>query len=413
MATSPIYSWPEPDNTDLVKNGALAIRTLGNAIDTTMATMTPKSLVDAKGDLIAASANDTPARLAVGANGETLVADSSASVGIRYQSAYNGNAIINGGFDIWQRGTSFTAANAYTADRWAKDEQTVSTVSRQTTSDTTNLPTIQYCARVQRTAASTSTGNQGLIYTLETADSIRFAGQAVVVSFYARAGANYSAASSALSYNFFTGTGTDQRRSFPVGFTGEANIASATKTLTTTWQRFSFTATVGATATELALMFLYAPVGTAGANDYFEITGVQLELGSVPTTFKRSNGSGGTIQGELSAAQRYYTRFTGGQAYTRYGYAVASSGTGLLGVINLPVTLRTNPSSIDFSNLAVQQYGGQPIVAVTNCTLEGTTQGLNTFTASLTIASGGVTGSMFTLMNNNNTAGYIGVSAEL
>jgi len=84
MATSPNYSWPEPDNTDLVKNGALAIRTLGNAIDTTMATMTPKSLVDAKGDLITATANDTPARLAVGNNGETLVADSSTSTGLKW-----------------------------------------------------------------------------------------------------------------------------------------------------------------------------------------------------------------------------------------------------------------------------------------------------------------------------------------
>jgi hypothetical protein len=36
MATSPSFSWPEPDNTDLVKNGALAIRTAVNAIDASM-----------------------------------------------------------------------------------------------------------------------------------------------------------------------------------------------------------------------------------------------------------------------------------------------------------------------------------------------------------------------------------------
>jgi hypothetical protein len=41
MATSPNFGWLEPDNTDLVKNGALAIRTLGDAIDA--------SLVDLKG----------------------------------------------------------------------------------------------------------------------------------------------------------------------------------------------------------------------------------------------------------------------------------------------------------------------------------------------------------------------------
>jgi len=87
MATSPLYSWPEPDNTDLVKNGALAIRTLGNAIDTTMGTMTPKSIVDAKGDLIAATANDTPARLAVGANDTMLIADSTAATGLAWKTA--------------------------------------------------------------------------------------------------------------------------------------------------------------------------------------------------------------------------------------------------------------------------------------------------------------------------------------
>jgi hypothetical protein len=87
MATSPNYGWLEPDNTDLVKNGALAIRTLGNAIDSTMATMTPKSIVDAKGDLIAATANDTPARLAAGANDTMLIADSTAATGLAWKSA--------------------------------------------------------------------------------------------------------------------------------------------------------------------------------------------------------------------------------------------------------------------------------------------------------------------------------------
>jgi hypothetical protein len=89
MATSPIYGWLEPDNTDLVKNGALAIRTLGNAIDTTMGTMTPKSTVTAKGSLIAATAASTPANLAVGANGETLVADSTAATGLKWAKSAN------------------------------------------------------------------------------------------------------------------------------------------------------------------------------------------------------------------------------------------------------------------------------------------------------------------------------------
>lgn len=94
MATSPIYNWPEPDNTDLVKNGALAMRTLGDAIDTTMATMVPKTIVDAKGDIIAATAADTVARLAVGTNGQTLVADSTASTGLKWATPASGGKVL-------------------------------------------------------------------------------------------------------------------------------------------------------------------------------------------------------------------------------------------------------------------------------------------------------------------------------
>ena len=298
MATSPNYGWLEPDNTDLVKNGALAIRTLGNAIDTTMATMTPKSIVDAKGDLIAATANDTPARLAVGANGETLVADSSTSTGLRYQSAYNGNAVINGGFDIWQRGTSIanTATYVYSADRWQQGGSAAQTTSRQTSS----LTGIQYCARVQRNSGSTSTTVVAVNVSMESADSYRFAGQTVTFSFYARAGANYSSASSVLGVYVQSGTGTDQNANS--GYTGAAAVINQNATLTTSWQRFQYTAAVGSTASEIGLSFYYTPVGTAGANDYFEVTGVQLELGSIATNFKRA---GGTIQGELAACQRY------------------------------------------------------------------------------------------------------------
>jgi hypothetical protein len=93
MATSPIYSWPEPDNTDLVKNGALAIRTLGNAIDTTMGTMVAKTVVDAKGDLIAATAADTVARLAVGTNNQVLTADSSTATGLKWATPSSGKIV--------------------------------------------------------------------------------------------------------------------------------------------------------------------------------------------------------------------------------------------------------------------------------------------------------------------------------
>jgi len=94
MATSPNYGWLEPDNTDLVKNGALAIRTLGNAIDTTMATMTPKSTFTAKGSIAAATAASTPANLSVGTNGQVLTADSTAATGLKWATPTSGSMTL-------------------------------------------------------------------------------------------------------------------------------------------------------------------------------------------------------------------------------------------------------------------------------------------------------------------------------
>jgi len=88
MATTTNYGWTTPNDTDLVKDGAAAIRTLGSSIDTTVfnnaAAGIAKTIVDAKGDIIAATAADTVARLAVGANDTVLIADSSTATGLKW-----------------------------------------------------------------------------------------------------------------------------------------------------------------------------------------------------------------------------------------------------------------------------------------------------------------------------------------
>lgn len=88
MATTTNYGWTTPNDTDLVKDGASAIRTLGSAIDTTVfnnaSAAIAKSIVDAKGDIIAATAADTVSRLGVGANDTVLTADSSTATGLKW-----------------------------------------------------------------------------------------------------------------------------------------------------------------------------------------------------------------------------------------------------------------------------------------------------------------------------------------
>jgi hypothetical protein len=255
------------------------------------------------------------------------------------------NAIINGAMDIWQRGTSFTTTSgvAYTADRW--NSWAVSgggsvTTTRQTVSDTTNLPSIQYCTKFQRVAGNTSTSLLSFFYTAESADSYRFAGQTVTLSFYAKRGANFSSTSNILVSGVRTGTGTDQRM---YDFTGNAE-QNQNNTLTTTWQRFTQTATVASNVTEIALQFYYAGVGTAGADDSFSITGVQLELGSQATPFARASGS---IGGELALCQRYYWRFTataGGANYLCLGRTTSQVDV----EIQHPVQMRTSPTALEY-----------------------------------------------------------------
>jgi hypothetical protein len=265
---------------------------------------TANSPLTAKGDLFGYST--TQARVAVGNDGETLVADSSATTGLRYTAGNPiSNPVINSAFQIAQRGTSFsTASAAYTLDRWYALAASAGTVSRQVTGDTTNLPNIQYCARFQRTAGSTSTTGFSLSNSFETVNSIPYAGKTVTFSFYARAGANYSPTSSAFGSRVWTGTGTDQ--AIQGTYTGASFTINNTATLTTTWQRFSYSGAIPASTTEMAIQFYSEPTGTAGANDYFEVTGVQIDIGSVALPF-RTNG--GTIQGELSACMRYYQVF--------------------------------------------------------------------------------------------------------
>jgi hypothetical protein len=118
MANTTNFGWETPDDTDLVKDGAAAMRTLGNAIDTsfvdlkggttgqvlskasntdldfTWIAVDPLTILDAKGDLISATAADTPARLPVGTNGQVLTADSSQSTGLKWATPAGGGKIL-------------------------------------------------------------------------------------------------------------------------------------------------------------------------------------------------------------------------------------------------------------------------------------------------------------------------------
>ena len=118
MATTTNYSWSTPDDTALVKDGAAAIRSLGTAIDTTVFTNAGaainKTIVDAKGDIIAATAADTVARLAVGANGTVLTAASGQATGLEWALPASGGmtSIASGSIAASATGIDITSIPA-------------------------------------------------------------------------------------------------------------------------------------------------------------------------------------------------------------------------------------------------------------------------------------------------------------
>jgi hypothetical protein len=310
---------------------------------------------------------------------------------------------------IWQRGTSIAGTTtSFSADRWQSYRGVAgSTFSRQSTNDTTNLPFIQNCARVQRDAGNTSTTPIAFAQNFESVNSIPYAGKTVTLSLYARAGANFSQASNALPITLFSGTGTDQNTL--TGYAGQTSVIAGTATLTTTWQRFTFTGTFAANITEMAIYIgNYTPVGTAGAADYYEITGVQLDYGLVALPFRTNAG---TIQGELAACQRYYWRWgaqvTGGNPMlTPFG--TASSTTQAVISIPTKVTMRATPTLVDYGGTITLYDGIAAITAGVVALANGSQDN-----ALLTIAATGLTQYRPYAIYSGATAAFFGLSAEL
>jgi hypothetical protein len=365
------------------------------------------AIVDAKGDLISATANDTPARLAVGANGETLVADSSTSTGLSWQpTKATQNFCIGGGFDIWQRGTSFTTSSAiYTADRWYQDASVSTTASQQTTGAPNGA---RYVYRMELGA----TGGFNLRQVIETADVVNLQGKTVTFSCLLRRNATYtddvvisvaknSTVNAGVLAAGYTAVGTNVT-------TTNANLPTATGV--SDWVLASWTGTIPNDGTANTLRLRIGSGGSSQSSGaYIEVALVQVEVGSTRTNFNRA---GGTIQGELAAAQRYFWRANAASTHPKAVTPAGSyySTTAFYTGIPLPSEMRTAPSFTAGTVASFSVYSNGTGSACTAIALGTATPNMALLNCTTAAKTAGHAGWLETAASTN---AYLDFSAEL
>jgi hypothetical protein len=373
MATSPNYGWAEPDNSSLVKNGAQDIRALGDAIDTSV-------------------------------------------WNIGYGQAGK-NKIINGDFNINQRSFSSTTTSAtYGFDRWriANSGGTVTYSAQTFTLGTAPVSGYEGKNFARVVTASQSAAGDFAVFS-QFIESVRtFAGQTVTVSFWAKA----ATGTPKVAVEFVQAFGTGGSPS------ADVNTYAGQITLSTSWARYSVSVavpsisgkTIGTASNDSLGLFLWTSAGSTfnsrtgslGAqNATIDFWGVQVEAGSFATPFQTATG---TLQGELSACQRYYFRLTAGSSYgaSPFGFGCAGSTTSLSAIVQHPVTLRSQATVIDFSTIGTWQGGGLTAISAATINQSGSD---STIIACTT--TGLIAGQAYGVLANGSAAAYIGLGAEL
>ena len=311
------------------------------------------------------------------------------------------NLVINGNFDIWQRGTSISVSSsalAYTADRWYCVADGTTTVSRVATGQ---LQGSTYSLRSTRSTATP--GSHNLNQLIETLHVRSLMGKTVTFSINLRRSAGIA---NPISLNIYKSATVDAGNAASWSTVATTNVPISvipTGTTSSDWYRASVTALIPNDGTANTLML---SIGTFGINnnDYFEISQAQIEIGPVPTSFHRNQEN---IQAELAACQRYYWRISSGSnAYTWFGSG-GSSSTAVYLSFPFPVTMRTIPV-LDAS--AGSTFAGVPSGTGTAISLQADGSS-NTIAAVLLQGTGFGAGT--TIRGNNTTSAYLGFNAEL
>ena len=318
------------------------------------------------------------------------------------------NAIINGDFGVWQRGTSFTGLEPYTADRWRTDfAGAPSSLVRSRQAFTPGEIPGTSGEFYFRLSVVTAGPDAVFCDTRQRIEDVRTfgSGNKVTISFYAKADSN-RIVTAALNRNFGSGGSTEE------------GVIGADFNLSSSWQRFTLTATTpslsGKTIGSDSYLDLFFRFATNVSGATFDLWGVQVEAGPVATPFRLAGG--GSKAAELALCQRYFNRLAlgseGAGNFVLVCHGQAFTTTDSLYVVRLQTNMRTAPSlSVSSVGHFVTSDAAFSNLTLTALSISGQST-TNQVRLDSTVASGLVAGNVTTLFTND-AAGTLDLSAEL
>jgi hypothetical protein len=296
--------------------------------------------------------NDASGNVAIGNN--LTVAGTITSTGtVDMGSSFKRNRIINGNMNVAQRGTTFTDGNGYTLDRWYGNRSggvtgvTYAQVYGAFSTATNSMS-------IQRTSGNTSTATAVLYQAIEGVNSRDLAGKTITVSFQIGSGSISSTTGHSVIVYYQTTT-TD------IGPTSGGWTALTAQTFTvassSSFTQKTFQFSIPSTATQLQLSIQFAFSGTAGADDRFYLTQVQLEQGSVATPYEMQ-----IYSDQLAQCQRYYEIGNFGSQFTD----TSATSSYFLQAAYFKMPKRVSPTSITFANMQYYDRGGVAVAFTVN-----------------------------------------------
>lgn len=345
------------------------------------------------------------------------------------------NLIINGDMQVAQRGTSvasITTNGYYTADRWFEENGSFGTWTQSVENDAPTGSGFRNSLKMLCTTADASpaAGDYNIIQQRFEGQNLQqiakgtASAQQLTLSFWVKANVTGTYIAELMdhdnsrqiskSYTISTSATWERKTiTFPADTTGAFDNDNALSLgvnffigAGTNWTSGTLNSSAWASSTLANRAVGQVNVASA-TNNYWQITGVQLEVGDTATPFEFK-----PFAQDLAECQRYYWRTT--QTATNQPLTGVGMGVGTTAVdvdSQFPTTMRTAPTSIDSANLAASDASNARVAASGAATINAATIRIANITVPF---ASGITGLRpYRIFNQTSTTAYLGFSAEL